>query len=355
MMNKKFLLEIASFSLLSIFIASNALADKTVYFKGFYNGTNVDSNKINKLEGLRIGDREIHEVIVIDKGPYNQTKDKYDFGKAVGAAIGIKNGNFSFELEAVASGVINSQGLKDSRKTIFKEVEADTIKVVRFLLKNSDYKNEKASTDVQLSQSLINTLKNKINDRNNKENKKVLQEQMINLKVQIEIANLEKGITDPNHHQKMKAIYKNIEPKNFKYSATMVNAYYSLPVGQFDIYGGVGAGIAKVNTGNLSNKSKFSAALQGKIGSSFNLSQYFTPYVGYKMLYIAPTNYSVTASSNFEVKETDTTYETILEDTIKFGTSQNNEFLGKGDGNLNIRKSHLLHSLEVGVMIPFSF
>ena len=130
------------FFLLSISVAGSALADKTVYFKGFYNGTHVGSDKT----GMKTGKISRSNITIVEEGPYN-------FGNAGGAAIGIKNGNFAFEIEAVASGAINSKNV------LFKEVEADTIKVARHLLKNSDYEGAVASKDIKSDQDKIKILK----------------------------------------------------------------------------------------------------------------------------------------------------------------------------------------------------
>ena len=113
----------------------------------------------------------------------------------------------------------------------------------------------------------------------------------------------------------------------FSHISGFLNAYYDVALSDMVVpYIGGGAGVSygKITTGGDNDKKEESAlhiALRGKAGASLAFSDAFVPYAGYSILWMLDKEYKLHSNDGAEEK-------------AKVG--------------------HLLHNLELGVMVPLS-
>jgi opacity protein-like surface antigen len=121
---------------------------------------------------------------------------------------------------------------------------------------------------------------------------------------------------------------KNYTNYGFSHISGFLNAYYDVALSDMFVpYIGGGAGVSygKFTTGKDVDKKEESAlhiALRGKAGASLAFSDAFVPYAGYSLLWMLDKEYKIYDNTNVD------------EAKAKVG--------------------HLLHNLELGVMVPLS-
>lgn len=141
----------------------------------------------------------------------------------------------------------------------------------------------------------------------------------------------------------------------FKYTAGMLNMYYSMSIGDgvFNPYFGGGVGLAKVTVKGFDDKESVSLpfAIQGKIGAMFNFNKGLIPYFGYRVLYIAEKEFLSPMDSSKITVDGKKYADAALDKSSENALDQDVYALGKY--SKKIHASYLLHNIEAGFVIPF--